>query len=94
VLTRRPGRGNWLPFTAIMVMTAHASVDDTVTALRSPADEFFVKPVTAAELAATVTELVERGRERAPAGGTVLAIGSHPDDVAAHGIRPVAGVFR
>lgn len=64
-------------------MTAHASVDYAVSALRSQADEFLVKPIAAAKLVSVITELAQRGRDRrtAAAGGTILAIGAHPDDV-------------
>ena len=38
------------PGIPIIVMTAHASVDYAVSALRSQADEFLTKPVTSADL--------------------------------------------
>lgn len=71
------------PLLPVVVMTAHASVDYAVSALRSQADEFLVKPIAAAKLVSVITELAQRGRDRrtAAAGGTILAIGAHPDDV-------------
>jgi LmbE family N-acetylglucosaminyl deacetylase len=64
-------------------MTAHASVDYAVTALRHAADEFLTKPIASAYLAARMTALAERGRADriAAAGQVILAIGAHPDDV-------------
>jgi LmbE family N-acetylglucosaminyl deacetylase/CheY-like chemotaxis protein len=72
------------PGTPVVVMTAHASLDFAVTALRSHADEFLTKPVTSAELVATVTRLAEAARAAAATARkpqVVLAIGAHPDDV-------------
>jgi LmbE family N-acetylglucosaminyl deacetylase len=65
-------------------MTAFASVDYAVEALRRDADEFLVKPVSAATLVERLTALATEGRvRRATAGSsdTVLAVGAHPDDV-------------
>jgi LmbE family N-acetylglucosaminyl deacetylase len=72
------------PHIPVLVMTAHASLDYAVTALRNQADEFLTKPVSSADLVAHVTRLAEVGRERAaavPERQVVLAIGAHPDDV-------------
>lgn len=72
------------PELPVIVMTAHVSVDYAVGALRAQADEFLTKPVSSAELAATVTRLAEQGRasrEAARPREFVLAIGAHPDDV-------------
>jgi LmbE family N-acetylglucosaminyl deacetylase/CheY-like chemotaxis protein len=72
------------PGIPVIVMTAHASLDYAVTALRNQADEFLTKPVTSADLVAHVTRLAEAARERAasaPPRQIVLAIGAHPDDV-------------
>jgi FixJ family two-component response regulator len=52
---RRPG----LP---VVVMTAHASADYAIRAIRSRADEFLVKPVPSADLVAAVLMLAERWR--------------------------------
>jgi CheY-like chemotaxis protein/LmbE family N-acetylglucosaminyl deacetylase len=68
----------------IIVMTAHASVDYAITALRNQADEFLTKPVTAAALLGHVNRLAAAGRlaaASAPQRQVVLAIGAHPDDV-------------
>lgn len=56
VRTDRPG----LP---VVVMTAHASAEYAIRALRGQADEFLTKPVSSAELAATVVRLAEKWRE-------------------------------
>src|SRR5512141_2961315 len=45
------------PALPIIMMTAHASVDYAVSALRHQVDEFLVKPVAAAELVPKVKEL-------------------------------------
>jgi serine phosphatase RsbU (regulator of sigma subunit) len=49
------------PALPIIMMTAHASLDYAVEALRHQVDEFLVKPVAAAELVPKVKELAERG---------------------------------
>lgn len=49
------------PLLPVAVMTAHASVDYAVEALRRQADEFLVKPVATAELVTTMRRLAERG---------------------------------
>ena len=72
------------PGVPVAVMTAFASVDYAVEALRRDADEFFVKPVAAATLLERVAALVAAGKARREAAGTrdvVLAVGAHPDDV-------------
>lgn len=72
------------PTLPVIVMTAHASVDYAVSALRNQADEFLTKPVTAAALLGHVRRLAEAGRlaaASAPQKHVVLAIGAHPDDV-------------
>ena len=72
------------PGTPVVVMTAHASADYAIEALRNNADEFLTKPIASADLIAIVTRLAEEFRA---AKGTisepevVLAIGAHPDDV-------------
>ena len=67
----------------VAVMTAHASVDYAVEALRRNADEFMVKPVRRDDVVSTVRRLVELGASRRATARhqTVLAIGAHPDDV-------------
>lgn len=72
------------PGVAIVVMTAHVSVDYAVGALRNQADEFLTKPISTADLVATVTRLADAAREawaHAPERQVILAIGAHPDDV-------------
>ena len=70
------------PDLPVAVVTAHATLDNAVTALRSRADEFLDKPLLPDRLLATVTALVARGRAARLAGReVVLAIGAHPDDV-------------
>ena len=70
------------PGTPIIMMTAHASLDYAVKALRSQADEFLTKPVPAALLVGHVTRLGAASRERGALKHrqVVLAIGAHPDD--------------
>lgn len=72
------------PGIPVIVMTAHASLDYALTALRSQADEFLQKPVSSADLIAHVTRLAEAARAAAaaaPVRQVVLAIGAHPNDV-------------
>lgn len=67
----------------IAMMTAHASVDYAVAALRNQIDEFLIKPISASQFGATLRALVDLRTERdaATASQVVLAIGAHPDDV-------------
>ena len=72
------------PGIPVIVMTAHASLDYALTALRSQADEFLQKPVSSSDLIAHVTRLAEAARAAAagaPQRQIVLAIGAHPNDV-------------
>lgn len=71
------------PGLPVVMMTAHASVDYAITALRSQVDEFLVKPVSAAQFRSCLDTMTALRRDRDAAGTrpTVLAIGAHPDDV-------------
>jgi two-component system, NtrC family, response regulator HydG len=71
------------PDLPVVVMTAHASVDYAVEALRRDADEFMVKPIRRDVVVATTQRVVELGRARRAKARhqTVLAVGAHPDDV-------------
>ncbi|WP_199580160.1 response regulator [Blastococcus sp. TBT05-19] len=72
------------PDLPVTVMTAHASVDYAVDALRRQADDFLVKPVPKDTLAATIRRQAETAAARRAAARqrqTVLAVGAHPDDV-------------
>lgn len=72
------------PGIPVIVMTAHASLDYAVTALRNKANEFLTKPVSSTDLVAHVARLADDARAvkaRAPKRSIVLAIGAHPDDV-------------
>jgi two-component system response regulator HydG len=72
------------PHLPVAVMTAHASVDYAIDALRRQADEFLVKPMRKDDIVTTVRRIAEAGRAKraaAPQRQTVLAIGAHPDDV-------------
>ena len=70
------------PDLPVAVMTANASLDYAVGALRSRADEFLQKPVKPEQLLVTVAALVDKGRvARLANRQSVLAIGAHPDDV-------------
>ena len=70
------------PDLPVAVITANASLDYAVGALRSRADEFLQKPVKPDQLLGIVTALVDKGRAARRANRqSVLAIGAHPDDV-------------
>jgi two-component system, NtrC family, response regulator HydG len=70
------------PDLPVAVLTAHASLDTAVRALREHADEFLRKSVPPDQLLASVCSLVAKGRAaRLAARQSVLAIGAHPDDV-------------
>jgi CheY-like chemotaxis protein/LmbE family N-acetylglucosaminyl deacetylase len=69
------------PDLPVAVMTAHDAADPAMRTLRGQADEFLQKPIRPAQLLATVTSLVARGRAaRLAVGQAVLAIGAHPGD--------------
>jgi DNA-binding NtrC family response regulator len=51
------------PGLPVAVVTAHASVSNLVTALRSQADEFLQKPLAPDQLTGTVAALIGKGRE-------------------------------
>ncbi|CAN5210060.1 hypothetical protein BH09ACT5_BH09ACT5_18360 [soil metagenome] len=73
-----------MPGLPVIVMTAHASVDYAITALRHDANEFLTKPVSSADLVSHVTRLATEARRSAAVvseAESVLAIGAHPDDV-------------
>jgi LmbE family N-acetylglucosaminyl deacetylase/CheY-like chemotaxis protein len=70
------------PLAATLILTASASLDTAVSALRSGADDFLTKPIDAPVLVAKVTELIATARARkVDRREVVLAIGAHPDDV-------------
>jgi two-component system response regulator HydG len=70
------------PDLPVAVLTGHPTIDYAVSALRNSAAEFMQKPISADDMVAKATELVEAGRAARAAGReTVLAIGAHPDDV-------------
>ena len=70
------------PEMATALMTADASVDVAVRALRSEVDDFLPKPIAPTTLVAQIERLVERRRaRRAQVVQSVLAVGAHPDDV-------------
>ncbi|MBN9238402.1 MAG: hypothetical protein BGO97_01865 [Micrococcales bacterium 70-64] len=80
------------PGLPVIVMTAHASVDYAITALRYDANEFLTKPVSSADLVNHVVRLATEARKAATvvsSAESVLAIGAHPDDVEAG----VAGIL-
>ena len=66
----------------VVVVTAHATVDYAVGALRGQAGEFLPKPLDPDGLLGTVQRLGETHRARVEARRqSVLAVGAHPDDV-------------
>ncbi|MEM7091790.1 MAG: PIG-L family deacetylase [Actinomycetota bacterium] len=70
------------PDLPILLMTAYAELEDSITALRAGADDFLLKPLTIAGLRSAVAEVL--AKRSANAGRTarrVVAIGAHPDDV-------------
>jgi LmbE family N-acetylglucosaminyl deacetylase len=70
------------PPIAVLVLTAHSSVEYAVQALRADADDFMAKPVDAQTLLSKLAELIALARARKAAQReVVLAIGAHPDDV-------------
>ena len=71
------------PNMPVAMMTAHASVDYAITALRNQIDEFLVKPISAAQFRTTLSTLIDLRLERNAAAvrPVILAIGAHPDDV-------------
>jgi LmbE family N-acetylglucosaminyl deacetylase/CheY-like chemotaxis protein len=70
------------PDLPVALMTADASMDVAVRALRSEVDDFLAKPIAPDTLVAQVERLVaRRGMRRRPATQRVLGIGAHPDDV-------------
>jgi LmbE family N-acetylglucosaminyl deacetylase len=69
---------------ALALMTADASMDVAVRALRSEVDDFLAKPIAPGALVEQVDRLVRRGRDRRAAARRperALGVGAHPDDV-------------
>src|SRR5690606_5118975 len=72
------------PGLPVLVITAHASVDSAVPALRNKPNEFLAKPVDSALLVQRVAELgsaYRTAQANTPEKAVVLAIGAHPNDV-------------
>lgn len=69
------------PDLPIAMMTANATMDAAVEAVRSSVDDFLVKPIDPRGLVDLVDRLVRRGRIAQAGSERVLAIGAHPDDV-------------
>jgi DNA-binding response OmpR family regulator len=81
VLRRLRARGNRTP---VLVLTSRDAVEDRVAGLDGGADDYLVKPVALAELAARLRALARRaGGEAAP----VLAIGALEIESAARRVR-------
>jgi len=66
-----------MPGLPCLVMTAHASVDAAVDAMRTGAVDFLTKPLGRSTLREAVTRAIASG----PQPQRILAIGAHPDDV-------------
>ena len=70
------------PDVAVLIISARASFDYAVTALRAGADDYMTKPVDPVDLVAKAAQLIALTRDRrARSRQVVLAVGSHPDDV-------------
>jgi LmbE family N-acetylglucosaminyl deacetylase len=70
------------PDLATLILSAAASFDSAVQALRAGADDYMAKPVDPVELLAKARELIQLTRDRrARSTQVVLAVGAHPDDV-------------
>jgi LmbE family N-acetylglucosaminyl deacetylase len=70
------------PDLATLILSAAASFDSAVSALRAGADDYMAKPVDPLALVAKARELMAITRERrAQARQVILAVGAHPDDV-------------
>jgi LmbE family N-acetylglucosaminyl deacetylase/CheY-like chemotaxis protein len=70
------------PELATLILSAAASFDSAVQALRAGADDYMAKPVDPVELLAKARELIQLTRDRrARNAQVVLAVGAHPDDV-------------
>lgn len=67
--------------TPIALMTADATMDVAVRALRSEVDDFLAKPIDPVTLVDQVQRLVARRSTRVAPPERVLAVGAHPDDV-------------
>jgi len=63
-----------------IIMTAHATIDAAVDALRGGAVDFIRKPIDTGELLSQVDRAITGARARR-VRDVVLAIGAHPDDV-------------
>jgi LmbE family N-acetylglucosaminyl deacetylase len=66
------------PALPVVVITAHATLGNTLGRLRGRADDFLQKPLRPDSLITAVSNLIARGRD---AREVVLAIGAHPNDV-------------
>lgn len=75
-LLERVGRQR--PDLPVVLMTAFATVDDTIVALRHGAADYLLKPLTVRSLADAVDGVLAAKRS---AQERILAIGAHPDDV-------------
>jgi CheY-like chemotaxis protein len=70
------------PTLPVAVITAHATVDRAVRAMRQPGTEFIQKPITPDDFAAKITALLAQDRPASSEGpDRVLAVGAHPGDV-------------
>jgi two-component system OmpR family response regulator/two-component system response regulator QseB len=77
VLRRLRARGDKVP---VLILTARDAVDDRVTGLDAGADDYVVKPVELAELAARLRALVRRARGEAEPVLRRGALALHPAD--------------
>lgn len=71
------------PHIPVIVMTAHASIDYTISALKNHVKDFLTKPIDSPKLITALKEVADNFRKKTKnhQPDTVLAIGAHPDDV-------------
>lgn len=70
------------PLVATLILTAHASLENAIEAIRANADDFVTKPIEPDAFVERIRELMGLTAARiGESRDVVLAIGAHPDDV-------------
>ncbi|MGC8874457.1 MAG: response regulator transcription factor, partial [Chloroflexia bacterium] len=75
------------PDSAVIILTAHGSLDSALAAIREGVDGYLLKPVTAEEVRQAVREVLARGKHCPPPeerASSVLARGSLVVEIEAH----------